>query len=81
MLVVKIFGNILTFGVGSRISSNNKDRWLANSRELRAMVTYDAITTNNLTTANFIVGGSDFTISNSAARWALQLGASHGFLP
>jgi uncharacterized protein with beta-barrel porin domain len=73
------YSSILTFGVGYRIAWTGYDSWAIGSRELRALVTYDVITSDNVTTASFIAGGNDFTISNDASRLALQLGADYAF--
>ena len=72
--------NILTFGVGARISALSSDKWLSNTRELRIIATYDVIHSGNVSTANFIVGSNDFAVSTSPARAALQLGASYSFV-
>lgn len=60
--------NILTFGVGARISALSSDKWLSNTRELRIIATYDVIHSGNVSTANFIVGSNDFAVSTSPAR-------------
>lgn len=73
------YNSILTFGGGYRLAWTGHDAWAVGSRELRALVTYDAITSDNVTTASFIAGSPDFTVSNSASRWALQLGADYAF--
>lgn len=75
----KNYNSILTFGIGYRLAWTGHDAWAIGSRELRALATYDVITADNITTANFIAGGSDFTISNDASRLALQLGADYAF--
>jgi uncharacterized protein with beta-barrel porin domain len=73
------YSSILTFGIGYRLAWTGYNAWEIGSRELRALVTYDVITSDNVTTASFIAGGSDFTISNDASRLALQLGADYAF--
>lgn len=73
------YNSILTFGIGYRLAWTGHDAWAIGSRELRALATYDVITADNITTANFIAGGSDFTVSNDASRLALQLGADYAF--
>ena len=71
--------NILTMGVGARMSFPVDDWWLAGSRELRAMATYDLIHTRHVITANLISGSSTFTIIDSPSRVGIKLGADFGF--
>lgn len=68
------YQSVLTFGGGLRMSLPSDEWWLVGSRELRAMVTYDAIASNNLTTANFLVGSNDFSVATTPKRLALRLG-------
>jgi uncharacterized protein with beta-barrel porin domain len=72
--------SILTLGTGFRFDMIKNDSWSNGNRELRAMVTYDAISPDQATTANFIVGSNSFIMTSSPARWALQLGADYGFM-
>lgn len=70
--------SILTLGTGFRIDTANNNSWESGNRELRAMVTYDAISPDQATTANFVVGSNSFIMTSSPARWALKLGADYG---
>jgi hypothetical protein len=69
------FQNILTLGAGTRITLPTYDWWLLGTREIRAMVTYDVLSSDNLTTSNFLVGSNDFSIATTPERLALKLGA------
>lgn len=68
----KLNQSILTLGAGARLNLNKND-------ELSAMLTYDAISPQQVTTANFIVGSDTFIATSSTARLALNLGANCGF--
>ncbi len=74
------FQNVLTFGAGARLDFPCDDWWLIGTRELRLMVTYDAVTTNNNVAASFLVGSPDFYLTNSPPeRLALKAGIDFGF--
>lgn len=72
------YQNVLTFGGGIRFSAP-PDEWLFGTREVRALVTYDAISSDNLTTANFLVGSPNFAVSTTPERLALKLGIDFTF--
>ena len=72
--------SILTLGAGLRLGMLNNDVWLYGARELSAMITYDLLTPQQVTTANFIVGSNAFTMTSSPARLALKLGIDYGFM-
>lgn len=69
------FSNLLTVGGGIRLSFPGEDPWLTGSRELRVMGTYDVISPNNTTYANFIVGSENFAIANPISPWGVEIGA------
>jgi uncharacterized protein with beta-barrel porin domain len=71
--------NILTGGIGARMSFPVDDWWLVGSRELRAVATYDFIYTPHITTASFLAGSQPFTVIDSPSRIGLKLGADFGF--
>lgn len=73
------YQDILTMGGGVRLSVPANEWWLLGSREFRALVTYDAISSDNLTTANFLVGSPNFAVSTSPKRLALKLGVDFAF--
>jgi autotransporter-associated beta strand protein len=70
--------SILTLGAGFRIGKFNNDIWRNGTRELSAMLTYDALSPQQATTANFVVGSNAFTMVSSPARLALKLAADYG---
>jgi uncharacterized protein with beta-barrel porin domain len=71
--------NLLTLGAGFRLSKiyKNYEHWLDGSRALSAMVTYDAVSPQQISTASFIVGSNNFIMVNSPVRLALNLGADY----
>ena len=69
------FSNLLTVGGGIRLSFPGEDPWLTGSREIRVMGTYDVISPNNTTYANFIVGSENFAIANPISPWGVEIGA------
>ena len=71
--------SILTLGAGLRMGIFNNYAWLYGARELSAMVTYDVLSPQQVTTANFVVGSNAFTMTSSPARLALKIGADCGF--
>jgi autotransporter-associated beta strand protein len=73
------YQDVLTVGGGVRLTVPADEWWLLGSREFRALVTYDAISSDNLTTANFLVGSPNFAVSTSPQRLALKLGVDFAF--
>lgn len=71
--------NILTIGAGARLSFNEDNWWSIGSREVRAMITYDAVSPNQSIASRFLVGSEDFILTSSPARTALRLGVDFGF--
>lgn len=69
------FSSLLTAGGGIRLSFPGEDPWFTGSREIRVMGTYDVISPNNTTYANFIVGSENFAIANPISPWAVEIGA------
>lgn len=72
--------SILTLGTGFRLGVFNYAPWREGNRELHAMVTYDVISPQQATTANFVVGSDSFIMTSSAVRLALKLGADYSFM-
>lgn len=72
--------SILTGGTGIRLSLPEEDPWFAGNREVYALVTYDAINAQNVTTANFVVGSNNFTIADNPARVAFIAGANYSLM-
>lgn len=66
--------NLVTVGSGVRLSFYSDNWLLVRARELRAIVTYDALSQNQNTTANFVVGSNNFFLTSSQSRLALKLG-------
>ncbi len=73
------FQNILTFGGGARYSFPATEQWMIDITELRALVTYDVLTSDNTVSSNFLLGSSSFVVATTPKRWALRLGADVGF--
>lgn len=73
--------NVVTLGVGTKFAYpiDNSTWKMIGMRELRIIGTYDALTSNDETTANFVAGSSDFNVVNTPGRWGLRLGASITF--
>ncbi len=69
--------NIFTLGAGIRLASSSMSTWQTGVRELHANVTYDVINPEQVTTANFLVGSNNFTVTNVPERLGLQLGAAY----
>lgn len=73
------YQSVLTLGAGARLSFPYDDWWLLGVRELRAGLTYDAISSNNNVTANFVVGSPNFILTNAPpARLAFKTGIDFG---
>lgn len=71
--------NIVTLGAGFKFAFPI-DAWrLIGMRELRAIGTYDALSNNDSTVANFVAGSNSFSVVNTPGRWGLKLGASITF--
>ncbi len=71
--------NILTIGAGMRLSFSSDNWWSMGSREIRAMVTYDAVSPSQNIASRFLVGSDDFILSSSSARLAFKAGVDLGF--
>lgn len=71
--------NVVTIGSGLRIFCRpDFHSALVAKPAIHAMLTYDAVNSSKGINANFIVGGSDFTINQNPARLAVKLGADLG---
>ncbi len=70
---------ILTIGAGARLSLTREDWWSASAREIRAVVTYDALAARQNMLASFLVGGNEFLLADNPERIALKLGVDFGF--
>lgn len=71
--------NILTIGSGLRaFCRTNPSSPLVAKPAVHAMVTYDALSSNPGITSNFIIGSSDFSISQNPSRLAFKLGFDMG---
>lgn len=66
--------SILTVGAGPRITMPHDNWWLLGLRQLRAYGGYDVVNANQKSTAYFISGSPSFTLTNTPARFSLQLG-------
>lgn len=74
------YQSVLTIGAGTRLSFPCDDWWLVGTREVRALVTYDAISSNNNVVSSFLVGSSTFSITNTAVpRLAFRTGIDLSF--
>lgn len=70
--------NILTAGLGTRLSFYQNCSWIEGLQELRAMVSYDVVNTKDTITSSFVAGSTAFLLNSSPARWALKLGMDVG---
>lgn len=76
----KHYQNVLTIGAGGRITFPSDDWWLIGMREMRAMMTYDAVSSNNNVVAAFVVGSPNFVLANAPpAKLAFKTGFDLGF--
>lgn len=75
----KKYYNILTIGGGLRLSLPDSDKWTTGAKEVRIMGTYDAVSSNQVTAANFVNSAPAFTVSNSSSRWGVEVGASYTY--
>ncbi len=71
--------NILTIGAGMRLAFSSDNWWSMGSREVRAMVTYDAVSPSQNIASRFLVGSDNFILSSSPARLAFKAGVDFGF--
>lgn len=68
--------SIATVGTGVRFALPDADPWVTGSKEVHAMITYDALQPEQTTLANFVVGSPYFSMTNLAqARLAYIVGA------
>lgn len=68
--------SIATIGTGVRFALPDADPWVTGSKEVHAMITYDALQPQQTTLANFVVGSPYFSMTNLAqARLAYIVGA------
>lgn len=74
------WSNVLTVGGGIRMETTPKNYWLKGTGALRVMGMYDVVRTIQETTANFINGLENFTLSSAPARWAFQAGLNYTVL-
>ncbi len=73
--------NVFTVGAGARMTFPVDDWWLVGTRELRAAVTYDAISSNNNVAANFVVGSPNFNLTIApTSRLAFKTGIDFSIL-
>lgn len=68
------FRQILTLAAGSELECNINKPYFTGKPSISAMLGYDVISTNEITTANFISGGSAFTYVNAPSRVSLSFG-------
>lgn len=71
----KVNRSILTGGAGLRLATISDDIWLNGQREIHTLITYDAISAKNVTTANFVVGSNNFTVADNPSRIGILVGA------
>lgn len=78
-VVPKKYQSILTLGAGTRLNFFPNVTWLTGTRQLRASVTYDVLSSQQNTLANFVVGSNSFYLIGTTGRLALLLSANCDF--
>lgn len=73
----KRFSNLFTAGGGFAISLPKSYPWLRGTSMIRLLGTYDVVRTIKETTANFLNGVENFTLSSAPSRWAFLVGARY----
>lgn len=77
--IAALNNNIVTIGSGVRVFfRTNSASPLIAKPAFHAMLTYDAVSSDQGITSNFIIGSSDFTISQNPSRVAVKLGFDVG---
>ncbi|HSX20491.1 MAG TPA: autotransporter domain-containing protein, partial [Gammaproteobacteria bacterium] len=67
--------NLLTVEAGARAAFNANNKFFKGRTTINAMIGYDVISSNQVTTASFLVGGGPFTYVNSPGRVSFSVGA------
>lgn len=71
--------NLITIGAGARLSFTSDNWWAFGSRNLRAAITYDALSPSQDVVSSFVIGSNGFAISSNPSRLAMRVGADFGF--
>ncbi len=73
------FNNVLTLGLGTKAGIKNNVSWLHGRTTLGARVGYDVISSDEVTTSNFVSGSAPFTFITVPSRLSLSLDADCTF--
>lgn len=73
------FNNVLTLGIGTKTAIKTTSSWLYGRSTLGALIAYDVISSNQITTSNFTSGSAAFTFVTVPEKISLSLDADCTF--
>lgn len=73
------FREVLTMGIGGKVTYKTNSDEFSSKSSLGALLAYDVISSDEITTANFLSGGSAFTFITTPERLSFSLGADCTF--